>query len=40
VQQRYAYQVVREEAERAGFQLVEETEGRDKAIRLTVRRWA
>jgi hypothetical protein len=40
VQQRYAYHVVREEAERAGFQLVEETVGRDKAIRLTVRRWA
>ena len=40
VQQRYAYHVVRAETEKAGFELVEETVGRDKAIRLTVRRWA
>ena len=40
VQQRYAYHVVRAETEKAGFELVEETVGRDQAIRLTVRRWA
>ncbi len=39
VQQRYAYLKVLAETEKAGFVLVEETTGRDKVIRLTVRRW-
>lgn len=40
VQQRYAYHTVLVEAERAGFDLVEENVGRDNVIRMTVRRWA
>lgn len=40
VQQRYAYHTVLVEAERAGFDLVEETVGKDNVIRMTVRRWA
>jgi hypothetical protein len=39
VQQRYAYHKVLEETQKAGFALVEESTGRDKVIRLTVRRW-
>ncbi len=39
VLQRYAYHKVLAETEKAGFTLVEETTGRDKVIRLTVRRW-
>ena len=40
IQQRYAYHKVREEVEAAGFALVEEQTGRDRVIRMTVRRWA
>lgn len=40
VQQRYAYHMVLREAGKAGFELVEETAGRDQVIRLTVRRWS
>jgi hypothetical protein len=40
VQQRYAYHRVLAEVEQAGFALVDEQVGRDKVIRLTVRRWA
>ncbi len=40
IQQRYAYQSVRQATEDAGFELVEEATGRDQVIRLTVRRWA
>jgi hypothetical protein len=39
VQQRYAYHKVLAETEKAGFSLVDEAVGRDKVIRLTVRRW-
>lgn len=39
VQQRYAYHKVLAETEKLGFSLVEEQTGRDKVIRLTVRRW-
>ena len=39
VQQRYAYHKVVDETAKAGFDLVEETVGRDQVIRLTVRRW-
>jgi hypothetical protein len=39
VQQRYAYHKVIEETAKAGFSLVEESTGRDRVIRLTVRRW-
>jgi hypothetical protein len=39
VQQRYAYHKVLAETEKAGFALVEENVGKDKVIRLTVRRW-
>jgi hypothetical protein len=39
VQQRYAYHKVLDETQKAGFALVEESTGRDKVIRLTVRRW-
>lgn len=40
VQQRYAYHKVLAETAKAGFALVDENVGRDKVIRLTVRRWA
>lgn len=40
IQQRYAYHSVLEATAAAGFDLVEETVGADKVIRLTVRRWA
>jgi hypothetical protein len=40
IQQRYAYHKVLEEVEAAGFALVEEQTGRDRVIRMTVRRWA
>ena len=40
IQQRYAYRKVLAETEKAGFDLVEETVGRDNIIRLTVRRWS
>lgn len=40
VQQRYAYHKVLEETSKAGFSLVEEEVGKDKVIRMTVRRWA
>lgn len=39
VQQRYAYHLVLRETQKAGFDLVEETVGKDKVIRMTVRRW-
>ncbi len=39
VQQRYAYHLVLRETQKAGFDLVEETTGQDKVIRMTVRRW-
>jgi hypothetical protein len=39
VQQRYAYHKVLAETERAGFNLVEESVGKDNVIRMTVRRW-
>lgn len=39
LQQRYAYHKVLAEVERAGFSLVEEQTGRDRVIRMTVRRW-
>ena len=37
--QRYAYHMVLAETNRAGFDLVEEMEGDDRVIRMTVRRW-
>ena len=40
IQQRYAYHKVRDEVEKAGFGLVEETIGKDQVIRMTVRRWS
>lgn len=40
IQQRYAYHAVRQATSEAGFDLVEETTGRDQVIRLTVRRWS
>lgn len=40
IQQRYAYHKVLKEVEAAGFALVEEQTGRDRVIRMTVRRWA
>jgi hypothetical protein len=40
IQQRYAYHAVVEATQAAGFDLVEETTGRDQVIRMTVRRWA
>jgi hypothetical protein len=40
IQQRYAYHAVVQETAKAGFELVEETSGRDRVIRLTVRRWS
>ena len=40
IQQRYAYHAVREATADAGFELVEETVGRDQVIRMTVRRWS
>lgn len=40
IQQRYAYHKVLEEVASAGFSLVEEQTGRDRVIRMTVRRWA
>ena len=39
IQQRYAYHMVLSQVEEAGFDLVEETVGKDQVIRLTVRRW-
>ncbi len=39
VEQRYAYHSVLTETTKAGFELVEESVGRDNVIRLTVRRW-
>jgi hypothetical protein len=39
VQQRYAYHKVLAETAKAGFDLVEESVGKDNVIRLTVRRW-
>jgi hypothetical protein len=40
IHQRYAYHSVLQETAKAGFELVEETVGRDQVIRLTVRRWS
>ena len=40
IQQRYAYHAVRQATTEAGFELVEETVGRDQVIRMTVRRWS
>jgi hypothetical protein len=40
VTQRYAYHKVLADAALAGFDLVEETVGKDRVIRLTVRRWS
>lgn len=40
IRQRYAYHKVMAEVESAGFVLVEEQTGRDRVIRMTVRRWA
>lgn len=40
IQQRYAYHAVKAATADAGFDLVEETVGRDQVIRLTVRRWS
>lgn len=40
IQQRYAYHSVVAATAAAGFDLVEETVGKDNVIRLTVRRWA
>lgn len=40
IQQRYAYHSVVAATTAAGFDLVEETVGKDNVIRLTVRRWA
>ena len=40
IQQRYAYHAVRQATSEAGFELVEETVGRDQVIRMTVRRWS
>ena len=40
IQQRYAYHAVRQATAEAGFELVEETVGRDQVIRMTVRRWS
>ena len=40
IQQRYAYHKVLAEVETAGFALVEEQTGKDRVIRMTVRRWA
>lgn len=40
IQQRYAYHSVLAATQEAGFDLVEESVGRDNVIRLTVRRWS
>jgi hypothetical protein len=40
VEQRYAYHSVLTETAKAGFELVDESVGRDNVIRLTVRRWS
>jgi hypothetical protein len=40
LQQRYAYHAVRQATSEAGFELVEESVGKDQVIRLTVRRWS
>ncbi len=40
IQQRYAYHSVLDATRQAGFDLVEESVGRDNVIRLTVRRWS
>ncbi|MEX1019883.1 MAG: DUF1257 domain-containing protein [Litorilinea sp.] len=40
IQQRYALHKVLQEAESAGFSLVEQNTGKDQVIRLTVRRWS
>jgi hypothetical protein len=39
VRQRYAYHKVLDEAQKAGFELIEERTGADDVVRLTVRRW-
>jgi hypothetical protein len=39
VAQRYAYHMVLAETQKAGFDLVEESVGEDRVIRMTVRRW-
>lgn len=40
LRQRYAYRKVLSEVSEAGFDLVEEQQGRDGVIRMTVRRWS
>jgi len=40
IQQRYAYHAVLQATAEAGFELVEEKQGNDKVIRMTVRRWS
>lgn len=40
IQQKYALHKILQEAEAAGFSLVEQTTGQDQVIRLTVRRWS
>jgi hypothetical protein len=40
IQQRYAYHAVMQATSEAGFELVEENQGNDKVIRMTVRRWS
>ena len=40
IQQRYAYHAVLQATAEAGFELVEENQGNDKVIRMTVRRWS
>lgn len=40
IRQRYAYHKVLDEAQKAGFELVEERTGADDVVRLVVRRWA
>ena len=39
ISQRYAYHMVLAETRSAGFDLVEESVGKDDVIRMTVRRW-
>lgn len=40
VMQRYAYHKVLDTVRDQGFQLVQETHGKDATLKLTVRRWA
>jgi len=40
IQQRYAYHAVLQATAQAGFDLVEENQGSDRVIRMTVRRWS